>query len=121
MKSLSLQKEIKQSCSKEPYLHVIGLQAISAWARLGAWRALKFTDVSGVRVCSICGNFEDEFHILGGCENLEWWRNQTLPESFLNSGRGSLACWELMVNPDNWLNIGIFLGNVRKIRTLLFD
>ena len=23
-----------------------------------------------------------------------------LPESFLNSGRGSLACWELMVNPE---------------------
>ena len=73
MKSLSLQKEIKQSWGKEPYLHNLGLQerAGLSWARLGAWRALKFTDDSGVRICPMCGNFEDEFHILGGCENLE--------------------------------------------------
>ena len=64
--SLSLQKEIKESWSEEPYLHVLGLQERSgiAWARLGAWRALKFTDGSGVTLCPMCGNFEDEFHIL---------------------------------------------------------
>ena len=123
MKSLSLQKEIKESWGKEPYLHILGLQERSgiAWARLGAWRALKFTDDSGMRVCPMCGNFEDEFHILGGCENLESLRNQMLPESFLNSGRGSFAFWELMVNKDNWLKVGRFLDKVRKIRTLLFD
>ena len=88
---------------------------------MGAWRAFKFTDDSGVIVCPMGGNFNDEFHILGGgCGNLECWRNQILPESFLNSGRGSLACWELMVNPDNWLNVGRFLDKVRKIRTLFF-
>ena len=58
---------------------------------------------------------------IAGCENLESWRNHMLPESFLNSGRGSLACWEMMVNPDNWLKVGTFLDKVRKIRTLLFD
>ena len=91
----------------------LGLQETAglAWTRLGAWRALKFTDDSEVRVCSMCGNFEDEFHILRGCENLECWRNNILPESFLNSGRGNLACWELMVIPDNWLNIGTVLDN----------
>ena len=79
----SLQKEIKESLGKEPYIHVLGLRDRSGlpWARLGAWRALKFTDDSGVRVCPMCGNFEDEFYIL--------------PESFLNSGRDSLAFWEL--------------------------
>ena len=53
MKSLSLQKEIKQSCGKVLYLHDLGLHERSglAWTRLGAWRALKFTDDSGVRVC----------------------------------------------------------------------
>ena len=68
MKLLSLQREIKQSWGKEPYLHVLGLEKRSglAWARLGAWRALKVTDDSGMRVCPMCGNFEDEFHILGG-------------------------------------------------------
>ena len=51
MKSLSLQKEIKQSWGKEPYLHVLGLHERSglAWPRLEAWRALKFTYDSGVR------------------------------------------------------------------------
>ena len=88
---------------------------------MGEWRALKFIGESGVIVFPMCGNFEDEFHILGGCENLESWRNQILPEEFLNSGRGSLACCELMVNPDNWLKVGRFLDKVRKIRTLLFD
>ena len=41
MKSLSLQKEIKQSWGKEPYIHVLGVQerAGLAWARLGARRA----------------------------------------------------------------------------------
>ena len=60
IKSLSLQKEIKQRWGKEPYLHVLGLQERSglAWTRLGAWRALKFTDDSWVRVCPMCGNFE---------------------------------------------------------------
>ena len=72
---------------------------------MGAWRAWKFTDDSGVRVCPMCGNFEDEFHILRGSENLESWRNQMFPESFLHSRRGGLACWELMVNPDNWLKL----------------
>ena len=60
MKSLSLRKEIKASWGKEPYLHVLGLQESSGLgrARLGAWRALKFTDDSGVRVCPICCSFE---------------------------------------------------------------
>ena len=44
-----------------------------------------------------------------------------LPELFLNTGRGSLACWKLMVIPDNWLKVGRFLDKVRKIRTLFFD
>ena len=78
MKSLSLQKEIEPSWGKEPYLYVLGLQGRSglAWARSGAWRALKFTDDSGVRVCPMCGNFEGKFHIQGGYENLECWRNE---------------------------------------------
>ena len=104
-------------------LYIRGLQERSgiAWARLGAWRALKFTDDSGVWVCPMCRNFEDEFHILGSCKNLECWRNSILPESFLNSERGNLECRKLMVNPDDWLNEGRFLDKVRIIRTLLFD
>ena len=32
-----------------------------------------------------------------------------------------MTCWELMVNPDNWLNVGWFLDKVWNIRILLFD
>ena len=104
MRALSLQKEIKQNWDKEPYLHVLNLQkrADLAWARLGAWRMLKFTDDSGVRVYPMCGN-------------------QILPESILNLGRCNLACWELMVNPGNLLNVSIFLDKIQKIPTLLLD
>ena len=43
MKSLSLQKEIKQSWGKEPYLHVLGLQerAGLVWARLGGMKSVE--------------------------------------------------------------------------------
>ena len=71
--------------------------------------------------CAAIYSLEVEFHILVSCENLECWRNQILPEWLLNSGRGNLACWVLMVNPDNWLNVRRFLDKVRKIQTLLFD
>ena len=120
MKSLSLQKEIKHGWGKKPYLHVLRLleRPGLAWARLGAWRALKFTDGSGMRVCPMCGNFENEFHILGGLWKFRNLEESYVARSFLNSGRGSLACWELMVNPDNWLKVGTFLDKLRKIRTL---
>ena len=66
-KEMTLQKEIKQSWGKEPYLHELGLQkkVDLAWAGLGARIALKFTNDSGVRVCPRCGNFEGEFHMFG--------------------------------------------------------
>ena len=68
MKSLSLQKEINRVWGKESYLHVIGLEERAGliWERLEALRTLKYIDDCGVRLCPMCGNFEDEFHILGG-------------------------------------------------------
>ena len=64
--------------------------------KVGEWKSLKVTDDSGVRVYPMRRNSEDRFHILCGCEHLESWRDRILPESFLISGRGGLACWELI-------------------------
>ena len=90
MKSLTLQREIKGSWGKEPYLHVLDLQERSglAWARLGVWRALKLTDDSGVRVCPMCGNFEVEFHILGGLRKFRKLEDSDVARIVFKFGKG---------------------------------
>ncbi|KAJ9591704.1 hypothetical protein L9F63_001732 [Diploptera punctata] len=114
-------KRPKTRLGKESYILNLGFKEKSgpAWFRLGAWKFVNISDDHDMRICPMCGNFEDEIHILGKCNDLEYWRRQLLPERFLNSNRERLACYELLVNPENWINLGKFLDKTRKIRTTL--
>ena len=49
---------------------------------------MKFTDDSGMRVCSMCGNFDDEFHILGGLRKFRKFEESGVTRFVFKIGKG---------------------------------
>ena len=49
-----------------------------------------------VRLCPLCNEQDSWEHIVTNCPETERLRWQLLPERFLRSERGRLACWDLI-------------------------
>ena len=87
-----------------------------AWLRLGGWMAHHLRNESDIRLCPLCNEQDSWEHIVANCPETELLRWQLLPERFLRSECGRLACWDLIWGYESGNGICKYLVKVRKIR-----
>ena len=87
-----------------------------AWLRLGGWMAHHLRNESGNRLCPLCNEQDSWEHIVADCPETELLRWQLLPNRFLMSERGRLACWDLIMGYESGNGICKYLVKVRKVR-----
>ena len=71
---------------------------------------------SGIRLCPLWNEQDSWEHIVAKCPETEGLKWQLLPERFLRSERGRLACWDLIWRYESGNGICKYLVKVRKIR-----
>lgn len=116
--SLTLQTELKLSWGREKYIDSLDGDDKSAiaWFHLGGWMAHNLTNEEGIKLCPLCDDHENWQHIIAFCRETEQLRLQMLPERFLRSDRGRVACWDLLGRIESESKTCKFLGTVRKLR-----
>ena len=112
--TIVVQAELKLEWGREKYIKYLdGEEGAIAWLRLWGWMVHHLRNESGIRLCPLCNEQNNWQHIVANCPETERLRWQLLPERFLMSDRGMLACWDLFGGMKRNWNLQL-PGNSKK-------